>query len=83
MVMVTWQAEGNAGKKTIIVDFKTEEGKKVAIDLIKQCDFALFNKNDEQVCDNSFFVHSLINHTPMQAHNCCGNKTMGRLKHWA
>ena len=32
MVMVTWQAEGNAGKKTIIVDFKSEEGKKVAFD---------------------------------------------------
>ena len=69
MVMVTWQAEGNAGKKTIIVDFKTEEGKKVAIDLIKQCDFALFNKNDEQVCDNSFLMHSLINLPQMQAHN--------------
>jgi crotonobetainyl-CoA:carnitine CoA-transferase CaiB-like acyl-CoA transferase len=34
MVMVTWQAEGNAGKKTIIVDFKSEEGKKVAFDLV-------------------------------------------------
>ena len=35
MVMVTWQAEGNAGKKTIIVDFKSEEGKKVALDLVR------------------------------------------------
>ena len=33
--MVTWQAEGNAGKKTIIVDFKSEEGKKVALDLVR------------------------------------------------
>ena len=49
MVMVTWQAEGNAGKKTIIVDFKTKEGKQVANDLIKKCDFVLFNKNDDQV----------------------------------
>ena len=53
MVMVTWQAEGNAGKKTIIVDFKTEEGKKVAKDLLKHCDFALFNKNDAQVWLNT------------------------------
>jgi len=49
MVMVTWQAEGNAGKKTIIVDFKTKEGKQVANDLIKKCDFVLFNKNDDQI----------------------------------
>ena len=44
MVMVTWQAEGNAGKKTIIVDFKSEEGKKVALDLVKLSDFVLLNK---------------------------------------
>jgi len=49
MVMVTWQAEGNAGKKTIIVDFKTEEGKKVAMDLVKLSDFVLINKSDGQV----------------------------------
>ena len=47
--MVTWQAEGNAGKKTIIVDFKTEEGKKVAMDLVKLSDFVLINKSDSQV----------------------------------
>ena len=49
MVMVTWQAEGNAGKKTIIVDFKSEEGKKVALDLVKLSDFVLINKSDGQV----------------------------------
>merc|ERR1719270_2052122 len=49
MVMVTWQAEGNAGKKTIIVDFKSEEGKKVALDLVKLSDFVLLNKGDGQV----------------------------------
>ena len=49
MVMVTWQAEGNAGKKTIIVDFKSEEGKKVAFDLVKLSDFVLMNKSDGQV----------------------------------
>ena len=49
MVMVTWQAEGNAGKKTIIVDFKSEEGKKVAMDLVKLSDFVLINKSDGQV----------------------------------
>ena len=44
-----WQAEGNAGKKTIIVDFKSEEGRKVAVDLIKKSDIVLLNKSDEQV----------------------------------
>ena len=43
------QAEGNAGKKTIIVDFKSEEGRKVAVDLIKRCDIVLLNKSDERV----------------------------------
>ena len=43
------QAEGNAGKKTIIVDFKSEEGRKVAVDLIKRSDIVLLNKSDEQV----------------------------------
>merc|ERR1719400_890517 len=49
MVMVTWQAEGNAGKKTIIVDFKTKEGKQVANDLVRLSDFVLINKSDGQV----------------------------------
>ena len=47
--MVTWQAEGNAGKKTIIVDFKSTEGQKIAFDLVKKADFVLLNKSDEQV----------------------------------
>ena len=38
------QAEGNAGKKSIIVDFKSEEGRKVAVDLIRQgCQMAKFD----------------------------------------
>ena len=41
MVMVTWQAEGNAGKKTIIVNFKSAEGKRIAFDLVKKADIVL------------------------------------------
>ena len=41
MVMVAWQAEGNAGKKTIILDFKSEEGRKICHDLIKLSDIVL------------------------------------------
>ena len=48
-VMVTWQAEGNAGKKTIIVNFKSEEGKRIAFDLVKKADVVLLNKSDAQV----------------------------------
>ena len=44
MVMVAWQAEGNAGKKTIILDFKSEEGRKICHDLIKLSDIVLLNK---------------------------------------
>ena len=47
--MVTWQAEGNAGKKTIIVNFKSEEGKRIAFDLVKKADVVLLNKSDAQV----------------------------------
>ena len=39
--MVTWQAEGNAGKKTIIVNFKSAEGKRIAFDLVKKADIVL------------------------------------------
>ena len=49
MVMVAWQAEGNAGKKTIIIDFKSEKGRKVAMDLVKLSDIVLLNKSDQQV----------------------------------
>ena len=48
MVMVTWQAEGNAGKKTIIVNFKSVEGKRIAFDLVKKADIVLM------VCYHSF-----------------------------
>ena len=49
MVMVNWQAEGNAGKKTIILDMKSEKGKKVMYDLVKLSDIVLLNKNEAQV----------------------------------
>lgn len=49
MVMVAWQAEGNAGKKTIILDFKSKEGREIAYDLVKLSDIVLINKSDEQV----------------------------------
>ena len=59
MVMVAWQAEGNAGKKTIIIDFKSEEGKKISRDLIKRADIVLLNKADQQVVDMALDRESL------------------------
>ena len=47
--LLYFQAEGNAGKKSIIVDFKSEGGKRIARELIKRSDIVLFNKSDEQV----------------------------------
>ena len=49
MVMIAWQAEGNAGKKTIILDMHTEKGKEVMYDLVKLSDICLINKSDQQV----------------------------------
>ena len=49
MVMVAWQAEGNAGKKTIILDMHTDKGKEVMYDLVKLADVCIFNKSDNQV----------------------------------
>ena len=53
------QAEGNAGKKTIIIDFKSEEGKKISRDLIKRADIVLLNKADQQVVDMALDRESL------------------------
>ena len=53
------QAEGNAGKKTIIIDFKSEGGKKISHDLIKRADIVLLNKNDQQVIDMALDRESL------------------------
>ena len=53
------QAEGNAGKKTIIIDFKSEEGKKISHDLIKRADIVLLNKADEQVTNMALDRESL------------------------
>ena len=49
MVMVAWQAEGSAGKKTIILDLHTERGKEIMYDLVKLADVCIFNKADHQV----------------------------------
>merc|ERR1712226_869110 len=49
MVMVAWQVEGNAGKKTIILDMHTEKGREVMYDLVKLSDIVVINKSDDQV----------------------------------
>jgi len=48
-VMVTWQAEEMIGKQSIMLDLKTEAGKKVARQLITKADFCLANKMDQQM----------------------------------
>jgi len=48
-VMVTWQAEENIGKQSIMLDLKSEAGKKVVRQLLSKADIALANKHDAQV----------------------------------
>ena len=51
MVMIAWQAEGNAGKKTIILDMNTEKGKEIMYNLVRLSDICLLNKSDQQAID--------------------------------
>jgi crotonobetainyl-CoA:carnitine CoA-transferase CaiB-like acyl-CoA transferase len=47
--MVTWQAEEMIGKQSIMLDLKSESGKKVMRQLLTKADVALANKMDEQL----------------------------------
>ena len=49
VVMVTWQAEEMIGKQSIMLDLKTEAGKKVMRQILQKADFALANKHDHQM----------------------------------
>lgn len=49
VVMVKWQAEEMIGKQSIMLDLKTESGKRVLRQLASKADFALANKMDEQM----------------------------------
>ena len=49
VVMVTWQAEEMIGKQSIMLDLKTEAGKKVVNQLLSKADIALANKMDPQL----------------------------------
>jgi len=51
VVMVTWQAEEMIGKQSIMLDLKTDAGKKVMRQLLTKADFALANKMDQQLED--------------------------------
>jgi len=49
MVMVTWQAEENIGKRSIMIDMKTKAGQKVMHQLLEKSDIVLDNKMDAQL----------------------------------
>ena len=68
MVMVAWQAEGNAGKKTIILDMHTDKGKEVMYDLVKLADVCIFNKSDNQVVNMGLDRETLSKFNPKIIH---------------
>jgi hypothetical protein len=68
MVMVAWQAEGNAGKKTIILDMHKEKGREVMYDLLKFADVCILNKSDNQVINMGLDRETLDKINPKTIH---------------
>lgn len=48
VVMTTWAAEHGVGKRTIILDMSTDEGKKIMQRIVSKADWILANKMDAQ-----------------------------------
>ena len=48
IIMVTWAAEHGVGKKSIILDMHTEEGKAVMRKIVAKADMVMANKRDNQ-----------------------------------
>ncbi|MGI9532444.1 CoA transferase [Lutimonas sp.] len=47
-IMTTWAGESGVGKKAIILDIKTDDGRKILNQLIAKADFIIANKLDPQ-----------------------------------
>ncbi len=64
LALTIWGAEAGAGKKSVILDSNTAQGKEILQALIQKADFIVINKGDAQCARLGVDLHSLAQTNP-------------------